>query len=92
MLGIASDYRVMTQGTAGKEFTIGLNETKLGIVAPFWYVLYSIFLRACVRACVRAYGVCVCVHGSASDIHDFPVACLPQSHDLHVSVSLALAL
>eukprot|EP00729_Bicosta_minor_P010169 gene10169-31215_t len=37
LLGIASDYRVMSQGTAGKEFTIGLNETKLGIVAPFWF-------------------------------------------------------
>ena len=27
------DYRVMV----GPKFTIGLNETQLGIVAPFWF-------------------------------------------------------
>ena len=33
MLSLCCDYRVM-QGT---KFTIGLNETLLGIVAPFWF-------------------------------------------------------
>lgn len=37
LLAISSDYRVMSQGAAGKVFSIGLNETKLGIVAPFWF-------------------------------------------------------
>ena len=33
LLALCSDYRVMQ----GPKFTIGLNETLLGIVAPFWF-------------------------------------------------------
>ena len=33
MLAMASDYRVMAEG----KYTIGLNETLLGILAPFWF-------------------------------------------------------
>lgn len=32
LLALCTDYRVMAEG-----FTIGLNETQLGIVAPFWF-------------------------------------------------------
>jgi len=40
MLAMSCDWRVMSLtdgGLAGKPLTIGLNETKLGIVAPFWF-------------------------------------------------------
>lgn len=37
MLAMSCDWRVMSTGAAGKPFTIGLNETKLGIVAPSWF-------------------------------------------------------
>jgi hypothetical protein len=33
LLAMSCDYRVMVKN----KFTIGLNETKLGIVAPFWF-------------------------------------------------------
>ena len=33
LLSLCCDYRVMQ----GPKFTIGLNETLLGIVAPFWF-------------------------------------------------------
>ncbi|ELU16502.1 hypothetical protein CAPTEDRAFT_218894 [Capitella teleta] len=33
LLSLTCDYRIMAQG----KFTIGLNETLLGIVAPFWF-------------------------------------------------------
>ncbi|CAH1273111.1 ECI1 [Branchiostoma lanceolatum] len=33
LLAMSCDYRVMAEG----KFQIGLNETKLGIVAPFWF-------------------------------------------------------
>ena len=33
LLTMCCDYRVMV----GPKFTIGLNETQLGIVAPFWF-------------------------------------------------------
>uniref|UniRef100_A0A8C4NN84 Enoyl-CoA delta isomerase 1, mitochondrial n=1 Tax=Eptatretus burgeri TaxID=7764 RepID=A0A8C4NN84_EPTBU len=34
LLALCSDYRIMANNP---HFTIGLNETRLGIVAPFWY-------------------------------------------------------
>ena len=40
MLAMSCDWRVMSLtdgGAAGNPLTIGLNETKLGIVAPFWF-------------------------------------------------------
>ena len=39
MLAMTCDWRVMATGdaTSQKPFTIGLNETKLGIAAPFWF-------------------------------------------------------
>eukprot|EP00316_Scyphosphaera_apsteinii_P001854 CAMPEP_0119322662 /NCGR_PEP_ID=MMETSP1333-20130426/58795_1 /TAXON_ID=418940 /ORGANISM="Scyphosphaera apsteinii, Strain RCC1455" /LENGTH=289 /DNA_ID=CAMNT_0007329939 /DNA_START=18 /DNA_END=887 /DNA_ORIENTATION=+ len=39
LLSISCDWRVMSTGQPGsrKPFLIGLNETKLGIVAPFWF-------------------------------------------------------
>merc|ERR1711976_89868 len=33
LMAISCDHRVMAEG----KFTIGLNETLLGIVAPFWF-------------------------------------------------------
>jgi hypothetical protein len=33
LLAMSCDYRVMVRN----KFTIGLNETKLGIVAPYWF-------------------------------------------------------
>ena len=33
LLSMCCDYRVMV----GPKYTIGLNETQLGIVAPFWF-------------------------------------------------------
>lgn len=33
LMALSCDYRIMADG----KFTIGLNETKLGIVAPFWF-------------------------------------------------------
>ena len=40
MLAMSCDWRVMSLtdgGADGRPLTIGLNETKLGIVAPFWF-------------------------------------------------------
>ena len=40
MLAMSCDWRVMSLtdgGVDGRPLTIGLNETKLGIVAPFWF-------------------------------------------------------
>ncbi|XP_077980037.1 enoyl-CoA delta isomerase 1, mitochondrial-like [Glandiceps talaboti] len=34
LLAMSCDYRCMAKG----KYTIGLNETKLGIVAPFWFI------------------------------------------------------
>lgn len=78
----------MSQGTAGKEFTIGLNETKLGIVAPFWYVLYSIF---CVRACVRMVCVCVCTGVLLTYMTSRLRACLSLMICMILSLSLSLS-
>ena len=36
LLAMCCDYRVMV----GPKYTIGLNETQLGIVAPFWFKVY----------------------------------------------------
>lgn len=41
LMAMCADYRIMAQGN----FTIGLNETKLGIVAPTWFK--DTFLNTC---------------------------------------------
>jgi len=49
LLSISCDYRIMAEG----KFTIGLNETKLGITAPSWFVdtmLQTVGHRECERA------------------------------------------
>ena len=40
LMAMCCEARVMAQGDpdSGKPYSIGLNETKLGIVAPFWFV------------------------------------------------------
>lgn len=46
MLALACDYRVMATG----KYTIGLNESQLGIVAPRWLV--DMFVQAVGTRCV----------------------------------------
>ena len=55
LLALSCDYRVMSTGLPSKDgggsiakpFTIGLNETRLGIVAPYWFAdLYSYVVGA----------------------------------------------
>jgi Enoyl-CoA hydratase/isomerase len=41
LLAMSCDYRVMVR----KNFNIGLNETQLGIVAPFWFRVKFIVLE-----------------------------------------------
>ena len=41
LLSLCCDYRVMQ----GPKFTIGLNETLLGIVAPFWFKVGMCLLK-----------------------------------------------
>lgn len=40
LIACSCDYRVMVQG----KYTIGLNETQLGLVVPTWYEIFFIFL------------------------------------------------